>query len=559
MTTVLSITYLSKTFGLQQVLNNVTWTLSAGDRVGLVGVNGAGKSTLLKIIARELEPDSGEVRVAPGMVLGYLPQTLDGEDITSIGDLIAESQTRLREMEQRLRALEQQMARPDDNLDDVLAEYGELAEAFERYGGYELDYRVDMVLDGLGVGHLDRTRSFSTLSGGEQARVGLALLLLRAPDILLLDEPTNHLDAASLDWLERYLAAWRGAMIVVSHDRMFLNRTVNSIVEIDEHTHTATRYPGDYDAYLQAKAAALEAWKQTYKRQQEELKALRIEIKEGAHRNNNYRAHTDNDKFIPFARRQNHDRTVSKRVRAAEQKLKRLEAELVPEPPEPLRFEADFDPARLKGRAPLYVSGLAKGYGERTLFRDVTFTLGVHSRIAITGPNGAGKSTLLRVLAGLEQPDAGEIMIAGGVTIGYLDQAGTRFDPEMRVLDAYRSGLPGEEQQHKATLLKTGLFRYQDFDKRVGELSSGQQRKLQIARLMAERANLLLLDEPTNYVSFDVLEAFEDALKTFPGPVIAVSHDRRFLERFGGERWELNNGELNRTPDIVEVGTNLTP
>ncbi len=554
MSTSLTLTHISKSFGLQRVLNDISLTLSSGDRFGLVGMNGAGKSTLLKIIAGELDPDSGAVGLGPRMELGYLPQVLQAAEDETIAGLIEVALTPLRRLEESMRALELQMATATADLDAIMDSYGETAERFERAGGYEIEHRVGLVLTGLGVSDLPRERTVATLSGGERARIGLALLLLQSPDLLLLDEPTNHLDAASLDWLESYLAAYRGAMLVVSHDRVFLNSTVNAIVEIDEHTRSAKRYSGNYDAYRAAKLLERRQWEQTYKTQQEDLKALRQEIKVGARQNNNYRSHTDNDKFVRNIKRATHDDTVSRRIRLAEEKLKRLEAELVPEPPDPLRFNADFDPNELKGRAPLYVSGLTKRYGDRAVVNDVSFTLDVRSRVVLVGPNGAGKSTLLKLLAGLETPDGGDIIASGGLNIGYLDQEGTRFDPGMTLFEAYRNGLPGDDQQNKATLIVSGLFRYEDFDKPVAALSSGQQRKLAIARLIAQRANLLLLDEPTNYVSFDVLEGFEAALADFPGPVIAVSHDRRFLERFGGELWELVEGALVRhTGTYAEV------
>jgi macrolide transport system ATP-binding/permease protein len=554
MSTCLTLSHLSKTFGLQRVLNDVSLTLGSGDRLGLVGMNGAGKSTLLKIIAGVLPPDTGTVTLAPRMELGYLPQVLQTGDAETIAGLIAGALAPLRLLEAEMRALEHQMASATDDLDPIMQRYGDVAERFERAGGYDADHHVEIVLAGLGVDTLPRERTVATLSGGERSRVGLALLLLQSPDVLLLDEPTNHLDVASLNWLEGYLAAYRGAMLVVSHDRVFLNSTVNAIVEIDEHTRQIKRYTGNYDAYRAAKLLERRQWELTYRTQQDELKLLRKEIREGAHRNNNYRAHTDNDKFVVNIKKATHDNTVSRRIRVAEEKLKRLEAELVPEPPDDLRFNADFDPNRLKGRAPLYVSGLTKRYGDCVILNDLHFTLDTQSRVVLVGPNGAGKSTLLKLLAGLEKPDSGEITASGGVNIGYLDQEGTRFAPGMTLFEAYRSGLPGDDQQNKATLIVSGLFRYEDFDKPVGALSSGQQRKLAIARLIAGRANLLLLDEPTNYVSFDVLEAFESALADFPGPVVAVSHDRRFLERFGGELWELADGALLRhTGTYAEV------
>ena len=539
----LIIHHLSKSYGDNSVLQDVSLMLDSGQRVGLVGANGVGKSTLLKLAAGEIEADGGTVTLSPGAQLGYLPQTLTVPAGWTIRDLLDGALSHLRALEAHLRDLESRMASANVNLDAIMADYGEALDRFERLGGYEIDLRVERVLTGLGVAHLSDTRQVATLSGGEQARLGLAMLLLQAPDVLLLDEPTNHLDAAALSWLEDYLAAYRGALLIVSHDRTFLNRTANAIIEIDKHSHAAARYSGDYDAYVRAKVLARRQWEDDYARQRDEIKTLRMEMNTTARRVG-YHHVVEGDKFLRFHKKTCVERTVSRRLNSAEEKLRRIEADPIPEPPQPLRFEPDFDPQNLKTPWPLTVSGLSKRYGSRCVLRDVGFSIGKRSRIVITGPNGAGKTTLLRLLAGLETPDSGEVMVNPQVRIGYLEQGQVTVPPSLTVLDVYRADLPGEEQHHIADLLASGLFRYEDLRHPADRLSSGQQRKLQIARLMAERANLLMLDEPTNFVSFDVLEALEAALHDFPGAIIAVSHDRRFIERFGGEIWTLDNARL---------------
>ena len=539
----LTLNHLSKSYGDRQVLSDVSLTLARGQRVGLVGANGVGKSTLLKIVTGEVEPDGGTVSLGTGIQPGYVPQVLAVPGHVTITDLFDDALRELRAMESRLRDLEARMAAAPDDLEGVMREYGDLLERFERQGGYDLDHRVALVLDGLGIAHLAQDRRVSTLSGGEQSRLGLAAMLLQGPDLLLLDEPTNHLDLTALTWLEDYLSAYPGGMLIVSHDRHFLNRIVNAVVEIDEHSHQAKRFAGDYDAYREAKRLERRRWEEDYARQQAEIRELRLEMNTTARRVGFHRP-GDGDKFLRFHRKTTVERTVSRRLSSAEERLRRIEVDPVPEPPKPLRFEPDFDPQGLKSHWPLAVSGLGKRFGARWVLRDVSFILEARGRMVITGANGAGKTTLLRLLAGLDAPDTGDVTVSPQVRIGYLEQGQPAFDLDLTVLDVYRAGLPGDVQHHITDLLASGLFRYEDVRQPVGHLSSGQQRKLQIARLMGLRANLLLLDEPTNYVSFDVLEALEDALRDFPGPVIAVSHDRRFIERFGGVVWTLRDGQL---------------
>jgi macrolide transport system ATP-binding/permease protein len=539
-----SVTDLHKTYDHRTILDSVALSVARGERVGLVGANGAGKSTLLKILAGVLEPDRGARQIADGVRLGYLAQEPPDTGAQTLGEVIAGALAEIRALESRMRAIEGALpGLAGEALGEALTTYGDLSDAFERAGGYELDAREAQVLAGLRLDHLPRERVAASLSGGERARLGVAAVLLQSPDMLLLDEPTNHLDQASLNWLETWLAAYPGGVVLVSHDREFLNRTATAIIEIDELTRRAKRYRGDYDAYALAKARERTQWAADYERQQDEIRALRLEMKETARRNT-FKAPTDGDKFILYKKQQTHQATVSKKVRAAAEKLARLEEHPVPKPPRPLRFAADFDPDAIGGRLPLVTSGLRKSYGERVILADVALALGSRGRIVLAGPNGSGKSTLLRLLAGVEQPDAGERSVHPAARIGYLDQDGAALDASQSLFAAYRAGLDGPDQVWKSTLLESGLFRYEDVDLPVGALSSGQRRKLQIARLIALRANVLILDEPTNFVSFDVLESLEAALRLFPGPIIAASHDRRFIRQFGGDLWTLEDGRL---------------
>ncbi len=544
----LTVTNLSKSYGANHVLANVTLTMARGDKWGLVGANGVGKSTLIKIIVGEVEPDAGAADLAPGIAVGYLPQVLAASDRLTLDELIAQAQARIHVAEARLRTLESSMAHAraqESLLADLLAEYGQLTEEFDRLGGYDLAHRTAGVLAGLDVGHIARDRPIASLSGGEKARVGLAALLLQAPDLLLLDEPTNHLDFAALEWLESFLQGFGGALLVVSHDRTFLNRTVQAIVEVDEYSREAKLYSGNYDFFAHEKALARTRWTEEYAEQQEEIRDLRRFIHSKARQVAHNRP-GDGDKLAYNYKGGRVEATIGRNLRAAEERLRRIEADPVPKPPQPLHINPDFDPARLVNKTPLAVSQVTVAYAGRRVLDAVTVALGAQDRVVIVGPNGAGKSTLLKVMAGRLKPDGGDVTAAASTVIGYLDQEQESLPTDGTLYAAYAAGRVGDWESLKAELMSYHLFAFADLLKPVPSLSVGQQRKLQLALLMAARANVLLLDEPTNHISLDVLEEFETALLAFRGAIVAVAHDRRFIERFADQVWEMKEGRLVR-------------
>lgn len=539
----LSLNHISKYFGAQEVLSDVSFTLNAKDRVGLVGANGAGKSTLLRIIAGEVAPDAGTVTRSARASMGYLPQALQGfgahtihSFITTLHDELSIAQARMRELEAQLAA-----ASAIAQTSELMREYGEATEQFERLGGYELDHRIEAVMRGLEIDHLPTDRLLDTLSGGEKERVGLAALLLRQPDALLLDEPTNHLDFSAMAWLEAYLRGHSGALLVVSHDRQFLNNTVSAIFELDDRTHQTKIFTGNYDAYRIAKEKDDARWREEYANEQEEIKELRRKVKnDGGIVTWRGGGKAGNDKFAKGFFKGTSEVAISRAIHNAEERLARILANPIPRPPDQIRIAPSFNPRELEGKTPVRVMGLRKAFGPRMVLDNVNFELGASDRVVITGANGSGKSTLLRIIAGADQPDAGEVVISRAARIGYLDQEQNALPPDAIAFEWWREGLVGDEDALRGEFFRFFLLSDADSRKRIGELSIGQRRKLQLLKLIAQKANVLLLDEPTNHISFDVLEKFEQALADFPGPILAVSHDRWFIERFGGRVWEFD-------------------
>jgi len=540
----LSVSHVSMSFGPISVLNDISFVVNDGERVGLVGANGVGKSTLLRIITGEITPDSGDVLIPESVTPGYLAQQPPLLPDATVDDLIYEIVGELRQLETQLRDIESRLANPDEDLDALLVDYGEIQERFERAGGYEIDHQIESVIAGLGLGDLDRQRLFASLSGGEQERVLLATLLLRSPDLLLLDEPTNHLDFAALGWLESYLSTYPGGILAVSHDRAFLNRTANRIVEIDERTRTAKQYVGNYDDFAAQHERERADWIAQYAAQQDEIHELRRALRVSSRQIAPNRAPRDADKMAYDFKGGRIDAAISRGVRAAEERLRRIEAEAIEKPPSTLRILPEFDVAAVRSAEVIAATDLRQEWDGKVILDDVSFVIGAGDRIVIVGPNGAGKTTLLNIIAGRATPTSGEVRVARDVRLGYLDQAADLSAESGTVLDVYRRGLEMDQQAAIDELIRYGLFTIEDVRKSVSVLSAGQRRKLQLARLLAEHPSVLLLDEPTNHLSFDVLTRLEHALLEYPGPLVCVSHDRWFIERFDGVVWELRHGQL---------------
>ncbi|MER0240767.1 ABC-F family ATP-binding cassette domain-containing protein [Streptomyces sp. HSW2009] len=535
MPTQISLRAVTVSRGDRLLLDDVTFSVRPGERIGIVGENGSGKSTLLRLVAGVDRPDRGEVTCTADGGVGYLAQTPELSPNRSVADAIDQALGELREMERRLRALERTLGTADR---DQLDAYGELLTAFEARGGYEADARIGRALTALGLAGVGRERRLGELSGGEQARLGLACMLAAAPEVMLLDEPTNHLDGAALTWLEESLRSHRGTVLAISHDRVFLERIATALVEVDGDRRTLVRYGGGYPGFVAERAAARHRWEQSHREWCAEVAAVAESSVTTASRVAPGRARKDGNKMAYGRDRGRVQASVSSRVRNAQERLRRLHADPVPPPPAPLRFAAR--PALGTASGELVALEDVR-VGDRLLVDSLSIRAG--ERLLVHGGNGAGKSTLLQVMAGVLPPDDGRVSRRG--RIGYLAQEIPVGNPRERLLSVFGRGLPHGPDEHAAQLLSYGLFRERDFHLPVGSLSVGQRRRLALARLLARPMDLLLLDEPTNHLALDLVEELETALAHWSGALVVVTHDRLMRSRFTGTHREMKAGRLD--------------
>ncbi|MFF1714520.1 ABC-F family ATP-binding cassette domain-containing protein [Streptomyces sp. NPDC058268] len=530
--------------GDRMVLRDVSLKVSRGERVGLIGENGRGKSTLLRALAGELPLQRGQVVRAVAGQVGFLPQQPGFPDGATIETVVARATAEFADMAERMRAAEELMSSgKDDDLSEVLAEYGRLQDEFARRGGWELDARIGEVLDVFGLGGLDRRRPTGTLSGGERSRLALAELVLTEPAGLLLDEPTNHLDDRAVDWLVQWLAQYQGPCLIASHDRLLLDTAVTAIVDLDGSRGSTVRYGGGYRDYLDERAAAQERWWQQYRDWRQELVEARRRLDRAGRSGRTFGAMRDSDKLSYNLAGGGAQAAASRATRAARQQLARLLDEEVHRPPEPLSFQPPFQ-ASESGEPPDGVLLRAEGLVVGDVVRGVDLALAPGSLHVITGANGAGKTTLLSVLAGLREPDAGTVVREPGLRIGYLPQE-SHFAQEQRgVLDTFAAHRAVYVEDAARELTRFGLFAASEFDVPVNRLSVGQLRRLELALLFSRRPHLLLLDEPSNHLSLALVEQLQEAVEQFTGPVVMVTHDRALREHHQDRLLELSEGRL---------------
>ncbi len=516
----LQVSNITKSYGINTILSNISMQVQERERIGLVGVNGAGKSTLLKIIAGEMSADSGQVHKAKETKIGYLAQNSGLQSERTIEAEMRAVFAHLLDAERELRELEQKIADPalhgdEKKYADILERYASRSDWFREQGGFEMNTRINSVLHGMGFGHFAPDTVISTLSGGQKTRLALARILLQAPDLLMLDEPTNYLDIETLTWLEGYLRSYSGAILVVSHDRYFLDALATAIVEIER--HVARRYTGNYSRFMELKAAEYESNLKQYEKQQDEI-----------------------SKLEQFVQRNIVRASTTKRAQSRRKTLEKMER--LDKPMGDLKkAHFSFEIERQTGKDVLDVRDVSITFSgkNRPLFEHVTFQLTRGETVALIGPNGIGKSTLLKAIVGQTEPTAGTIRFGTHVKIGYYDQEHTRLNSQNTILEEVWGSYSHMEEARIRTVLGNFLFSGEDVLKRISSLSGGEKARVSLAKLMLAEANVLILDEPTNHLDLFSKEVLEAALVDYEGTLLFISHDRYFLNKMAERIVEL--------------------
>ena len=518
---ILSCSNITKSFGDKHILKQVSFHLEDHEKAAIVGINGAGKTTLLKIMIGELAADEGVVALSKGTTIGYLAQHQDLDSENTIYEALLEVKRPVIEMEERIRSLELKMhSASGDALEAMLAEYSRLNHAFELADGYAYKSEVTGVLKGLGFSEDEFTKPINTLSGGQKTRVSLGKLLLTKPDVLLLDEPTNHLDMESIAWLETYLKSYAGSVIIVAHDRYFLDRVVTKIVELDN--GIGTMFSGNYSAYSDKKAMLRDAKIRAYLNQQQEIRHQEAVIA----------------KLKSFNR--------EKSIRRAESREKMLDKIERVEKPVDIDDSMDIrlEPDVISGNDVLTVRELSKSFDAQPLFSHVDFDIRRGERVAIIGNNGTGKTTLLKIINGLLEADSGEIRLGSKVHIGYYDQEHQVLHMDKTLFEEIQDTYPDMNNTQIRNTLASFLFTGDDVFKLIRDLSGGERGRVSLAKLMVSDANFLLLDEPTNHLDITSKEILESALCRYTGTVLYVSHDRYFINRTATRILDLTSQSL---------------
>ena len=521
----ISVNGLKKSFEIgSNILDGITFQVETGERLGLLGRNGAGKSTLFKILTGELEADEGEVVIARNRRLGLISQIPVYPEGYTVEDVLNTAFARHQKLAAEMEALAAAMAEGDSS-EATLRRYGELSAKFEGLGGYDTETAVNKVANGLGIGSEMRAQLFDRLSGGEKTRVNLGRLILEDTDILLLDEPTNHLDLHAVEWLEDYVRRFKGTVITISHDRYFLDRTITRVIEVVD--GKAEFYPGNYSFYAIEKEKRYLERMRRFEKEQAEIRRL-TETATKMHEHGTELLH--------------------KRAFSIERRIERIRQQSTARPTKARTMTSRFGEKEFLGDEVMYLKGLTKSFGERTLFHDVELQVEGGERIALVGDNGTGKSTLLKIILEEEFPDTGKIKFGPTVRTAYLPQIIKFDDPRRNLVDTMLYAKRGMSTQTARDRLGAFNFRGEDVFKTVSVLSGGEQSRLRLCMLMDEEINFLILDEPTNHLDIASREWIEEAVEAYEGTLLFVSHDRYFINRFATRVWELENGVITDYP-----------
>ncbi len=543
----LQVNNVSKTYGIQTILEGVSFIVNRADRVGLVGPNGCGKTTLLRIITGFERPDSGRVNLEQGATIGYLAQGLESSFGATLGEVMRSGIAGWRAAQELVETLADQLS-VESPSPDILAAYGEAFERFEALGGYAVEPRSESILAGLELHDIAADTPVQRLSGGQRTRLGLARLLVAEPNLLLLDEPTNHLDIQALEWLEDFLADYRGAALVVSHDRTFLNNTVTRILALNAKTHHIEEYAGDYSDFEMAKALERDKQWMVWKDQQDELARLTTAARymRGIAQFRKGGKADSGDKFAGGKHGFFAGRSVAtvRKAKHIESRIEKLMTEdRVDKPKGTWQMKLDFGEMTRGGQIVVALEEAGHSFGDNVLFRHVNLVLRHGDRVALIGPNGTGKTTLLRAIVGELALSEGSARIGSSVRIGYMPQEHETLDPQATPLSTVQSLAPLADTEAR-NFLHYFLFEGDEVFTPVKQLSYGERARLILAKLVVSGVNCLVLDEPVNHLDIPSRERFEAALDAFPGTVLVAVHDRAFISRFASALWVVEDGTI---------------
>lgn len=518
---ILSCSHISKAFGTNQIIQDCTFNIEDHEKAAVIGINGAGKSTLLKIIVGELSADEGQVTLSKDKTLGYLSQHQNLTSDNTIFDEVMSTKQEIIDMEARIRALEISMKdKTGSDLENLLEQYTRLNHEFELQNGYAYRSEVIGILKGLGFNEEDFSLKTNTLSGGQKTRIALGKLLISKPDIILLDEPTNHLDMESIAWLENYLSSYKGSVIIVAHDRYFLDKIVSKIIEIDN--GNVSVFSGNYTDYAAKKAILRNMQLKEYLNQQREIK--------------------HHEEVITKLKQFNREKSI-KRAESREKMLNKIER--VDKPVELNdKMNIKLEPDIVSGNDVLNVNNLSKSFDNNCLFENIDFEIKRGERVALIGNNGTGKTTILKLINGITAPDAGTITLGTNVNIGYYDQEHNILNPDNTLFDELQNAYPDLNNTRIRNTLAAFLFTGDDVFKLIRDLSGGERGRVSLAKLMLSNANFLILDEPTNHLDIVSKEILENALNSYTGTILYVSHDRYFINTTATRILELNNKKI---------------